>query len=85
MIMRGMFAYSAYGIGECRSTGKEGYSVMRSLYLLDFTDKYEKKVIEEMASLPSLFCFFGHFFSIALNLVPSTASYDHKHERLHEN
>lgn len=39
-----------------------------------------KNVIEEMASLPSLFCFFGHFFSIAMNLVPATASYDHTHE-----
>lgn len=29
--------------------------------------------------------FLFHFFSIALTLVPATASYDHKHERLHEN
>jgi hypothetical protein len=41
---------------------------------------------EEMALLPSLFCFFGHFFfSIALTLVlvlvPAAASYDHRHER----
>lgn len=45
-------------------------------------EKY-KCFIEEMALLPSLFLF--HFFSIALTLVPATASYDHKHERLHEN
>lgn len=41
-----------------------------------------KNVVKEMASLPSLFV---SLFSIALTLVPATASYDHKHERLHEN
>jgi hypothetical protein len=39
---------------------------------------------EEMALLPSLFCFFGQFFysiTLTLVLVPAAASYDHRHER----
>lgn len=76
--MRGMFAYGAYGIGECRSTGKEGYSVMKSLYLLDFTDKYEEKSLLKRWHHCRLF--FVSLFSIALTLVPATASYDHKYE-----